>query len=311
MNIVAVIQARVGSSRLPGKVLKPLLDRPVLEWVIRRAQASRLVTKVVVATSTLPGDDPIEEMCTTVGVTCFRGSEQDVLSRYYGAASENGADVVVRITSDCPFADANVIDQVIGHLLDTGGDYVYNTRERTYPHGLDAEAFLFTALESAHQQATEEYQREHVTPYIRSTGLFRVSHVSAPPELYMPELRITVDTEEDYMLARAIYEELQDGMAPLSSVLSLVRQKPWLLYVNRAIWQKAVLSGHTPALRFAEELVEASRLCMFQGLPSAAAVLARQALDVHESALPVLETQQKATGLLQEARQHLFRLKGE
>ncbi|MBP7032606.1 MAG: methyltransferase domain-containing protein [Anaerolineaceae bacterium] len=207
-NILAIIQARMSSSRLPGKVLRDLGGKPVLERVISRVSRSRYISSVVVATTADPSDDPIAEFCELHDTRLFRGSLYDVLDRYYQCARENQADVIVRITADCPMIDPQEIDRVIAAFLEGDCDFAANRlpppQERTSPIGMDTEVCSFAALEDAWQHATEKYEREHVMPYLYETpGRFRVRVVDTAPD--MGHLRFTIDTEEDLQVARAIY----------------------------------------------------------------------------------------------------------
>src|SRR5208282_1417599 len=173
---IAIIQARMGSSRLPGKSLAEIEGRPMLWHVIQRVKRASLVDRVVVATSTAPADDVIEKMCQENGVPCYRGSENNVLDRYYHAARAEKAAQVVRITADCPLIDPELIDQVVSRFQTGDLDYASNTMVRTYPDGLDTEVFSFSALERAWHEAVKDSEREHVTPYLRSDK-FRTANV--------------------------------------------------------------------------------------------------------------------------------------
>ena len=207
-NILAIIQARMGSSRLPGKVLRDLGGEPVLARVINRVRRAQTITGVVVATTTDPADDPIAAFCQQQAVPVFRGSQFDVLDRYYQAAREHHADVVVRITADCPMIDPLEIDRVLTAFLEGEYDFAANRlpppAQRTSPIGMDTEVCSFAALTQAWQNATEPYEREHVMPYLYDTpGRFRVKIVETEPSL--GQLRFTIDTKEDLQVARAIY----------------------------------------------------------------------------------------------------------
>ena len=170
MKIGAIIQARMGSTRLPEKVMKNLQGKTVLEHVIERVKQSKLIDEIIIATTTHERDAVIEAEALRCGVKSFRGSEDDVLSRYYYAAKENNIDVVVRITSDCPLIDPEIIDNIVIFYENNNYDIVTNAgsdvANRTYPRGLDVEIFSFDILENAYNNASEKYQREHVTPYI-------------------------------------------------------------------------------------------------------------------------------------------------
>lgn len=197
MKKVAIIQARMGSTRFPGKVLQNLLDKPILSWVTEAARKIPMINDVIVATSGLDSDQPIVDWCLNAGITVFKGSEADVLARYYEAASFVNADIVMRITADCPLLDPMIAGQVL-HLVSQGhADYASNALPPTWPDGLDCEAFTFQALEHAHQMASRQSDREHVTPYIHNNqNIFKTLNVSSPiPGLQ--KYRWTVDSRED------------------------------------------------------------------------------------------------------------------
>jgi len=240
---VVVVQARTGSTRLPGKVLLPLLGEPVLTRVIRRARRAGSVDEVAVATTTLPADDPIVELAEREGWPVVRGSEHDLLGRYLQAARERGAERVVRITSDCPLIDADLIDRVVGTLVRNGADYASNTLEpRTYPRGLDVEAFTVGALEVADREDRDPGSREHATPWIRThPERFRIARVAGDEDLSAH--RWTLDTPEDYELLRRIYQALGHDGFGWREALSVVQANPDWPALNRDIVQKAAPGG--------------------------------------------------------------------
>jgi glutamate-1-semialdehyde aminotransferase/spore coat polysaccharide biosynthesis protein SpsF (cytidylyltransferase family) len=201
--VIAIVQARMSSTRLPGKVLADVYGRPMLWRVVSRLGRARLLDKVLVATSENPSDDAIARFCEQEGICCFRGSETDVLDRYYQAARAHRADVVVRITSDCPLIDSVVVDKVVDRFLNGRFDYVSNALRYTYPDGLDTEVFSFEVLEQAWREATKNSEREHVTPYLRS-GKFRVENVEND-RLLPRNLRWTVDEPADLEFVRKVY----------------------------------------------------------------------------------------------------------
>ncbi|HBQ25201.1 MAG TPA: acylneuraminate cytidylyltransferase, partial [Syntrophomonas sp.] len=168
MKTIIIVQARMTSTRLPGKVLKEVLGKPLLEYQIERLRQVRLADELVIATTTNDTDQPIVELCEHLGGAYYRGSEEDVLSRYYEAATQFKADAVVRVTSDCSLIDPGVMDEVIGLYINNRDnyDYVSNTLERTYPRGLDTEVFSMAALEKAYKEAGEQPDREHVTLFM-------------------------------------------------------------------------------------------------------------------------------------------------
>ena len=256
--IVAIIQARMGSSRFPGKTLADLAGRRMLSRVVERVRQSRAVDKAVVATSTDAGDDPISELCAKEGIPCFRGSEDDVLDRFYGAAREHGADVVVRITADCPLIDAGIIDRVIERFQRGDCDYASNALRYTYPDGLDTEVFSMSALEQAWREAKKPSEREHVTPYLRSGG-FRVFNVESEVPLPGGHQRWTVDHREDLEFVRGVYSAFK-GRTDFryQEVLKLLKERPELAATQtrtitnegyyRSLYQEAK-AGAAPKLR--------------------------------------------------------------
>ncbi|TCT26465.1 spore coat polysaccharide biosynthesis protein SpsF [Melghiribacillus thermohalophilus] len=242
MKTVAIIQARMGSTRLPGKVLKKVLGKPLLEYQLERVKKSRLIDEIVVATTVKEQDQPIVDFCTEKGVSCYRGSEEDVLARYYEAANEYEAEIVVRLTSDCPVIDPGVIDRVIQAFLeDEEADYVSNTLERTFPRGMDTEVFSFQALEQAFQSARMQSEREHVTPYIwKNSDRFSIKSVFHRDDLSIH--RWTVDTPEDFELIKKMIEHLYRVQRDFSmeDMLQLLDQHPQWKEINAHIEQKKV-----------------------------------------------------------------------
>lgn len=205
--IVAIVQARMTSSRLPGKVLKPILGRPMLELQIERLRRAHRIDRIVVATSTDASDGPIATLCDRLGVDCFRGSLDDVLDRFYRAANAFHATEVVRLTGDCPLIDPALIDHLIVCHLDGGYDYSTLSLEPTYPHGLDAEIVTFAALERAWAEAELPSEREHVTLYLykRAKGV-RLGNVKQDKD--QSSIRLTVDHAEDFEVVSRIFEAL-------------------------------------------------------------------------------------------------------
>lgn len=246
MRIVAIIQARMGSTRLPGKVMMKIQGKTVLDHVISRVKQSNGIDDIVIATTTKPDDDIIAEEADRLNVKCFRGSEDDVLSRYYYSAKENKADAVIRITSDCPLIDPKVIDKMVVKfkLLYIGNnvDYLSNTLKRTYPRGLDAEIIPFNKLEEAFNDADKTYQREHVTPYFyENPGKFIL--VNYFNDADYSNYRWTLDTPEDFELITIIYEELYNGQHDfyLKDIIGLFKYKPQLIKINEFIKQREII----------------------------------------------------------------------
>lgn len=231
--ILAVLQARVTSSRLPGKVLKPVLGKPMLLRQIERVQRAGNITKLVVATSCDGTDDSIEALCLEGGIDCFRGSLEDVLGRFYEAAKSHSPDHVVRLTGDCPLADPQVIDHVIDRHLEGGFDYTSNTIDRTYPDGLDVEVMQFSVLEEVFREASLPSEREHVTPFIyKHPERFRIGQATQGQD--HSALRWTVDEPEDLVLIERIYEALYhlDPGFGQDRILSFLEENPGLLDLN-------------------------------------------------------------------------------
>ena len=236
-KVVAIIQARMGANRLPGKVLAEIAGRPMLWHVVNRVRIARSVDKVVVATSNRSSDDAVAEFCVQNDIEFFRGHETDVLDRFYQTARHFNADVVVRITADCPLIDPQVVDKVVSTYLEGGYDYVTNTLRSTYPDGMDVEVFSLAALEKAWREARLPAEREHVTPYLRASGRFRVFNVENEVDLSKRNLRWTVDEPADLEFVRAIYARLGGDKQPfgLSDILELLDKEPDLMQINSAI----------------------------------------------------------------------------
>jgi spore coat polysaccharide biosynthesis protein SpsF (cytidylyltransferase family) len=224
---VAIIQARTGSTRLPGKVLAPIAGRPMLLRVVDRARRAKTLGRVVVATSTAVSDDRVEALCAAEGVDCFRGSENDVLERYAGAARRFGGDPIVRITADCPLLDAAVVDRVVETYREGSYDYVANINPPSFPDGLDTEVFSADALRASESEARLASEREHVTLFIRNRPeRFRIGNVVHGTDL--SALRWTVDAPEDLEFVRRVYERLGEAPFALQDVLDLLAGDPAL-----------------------------------------------------------------------------------
>ena len=242
MRITAIIQARMGSTRLPAKVLKDIAGQSMLARVCRRACRAATIDEVVVATTTEPADEVVADECDRLGVACFRGSEDDVLDRYHHAAKRHGADAVVRITADCPLIDPNVVDRVVRRFLAARPDYASNTLTRTWPRGLDTEVFSTDALAHAHREATEPYERVHVTPYLyQHRERFRLLPVTCGEDL--GALRWTVDSAEDLQFVRAIYDRLGDNAFSWREVLHVLAADPGIARLNERVRQKDLVEA--------------------------------------------------------------------
>lgn len=240
MKVVAIIQARMGSTRLPGKVLQDVEGETVLARCINRVRRSRLIHEVLVATTDQLVDDQIIGECKRSGVAVSRGDQDNVLDRYLRAAQSVKADVVVRITSDCPLIDAEITDKTVDAFLEMRPDYASNSLVRTYPRGLDTEVMTLDALTRAWRLASRPYEREHVTPYIyEHPSEFKLLSVAG--EADYSSYRWTVDTPEDLALVRAIYSRLKaQPNFSWRDVLDLLEREPQLAEINRSILQKAL-----------------------------------------------------------------------
>ena len=237
-KILTVVQARMGSSRLPAKVLLPLAGQPLLVRLVQRAQHARLAGTVVVATTTGADDDAIAELCAAHGLECFRGDALDLLDRHYQAARHYGADVVLKIPSDCPLIDPAVIDEVVRFYLDFAEryDFVSNLHPATFPDGNDVEVMPFEALETAWREARRPLEREHTTPFFwENPGRFRLGNVEWGTGLdYSMSHRWTIDYPEDYDFITAVYEALYPGNPTfgLAEILRLLAQRPGIAQLN-------------------------------------------------------------------------------
>jgi len=243
MGTIAVIQARMRSTRLPDKVMKDIGGTTMLARVVRRTQRATLLKQVIVATSNALADDAIVAECKRLGVEVFRGDEEDVLDRYYQAAQHYGADPIVRITADDPLIDPEVIDKVVRAFFNAQPDFAGNNIRYTYPVGLDVDVMTFAALERTWREAAEEYQRAHVVEYmLEHPERFRLLSVEHDGDL--SDMRWTVDTPEDLAFVRAVYERLGNhNDVRWTDVLDLLEHEPHLADINRHIRPKPTEDG--------------------------------------------------------------------
>lgn len=249
MNVytVAVIQARMGSTRLPGKVLLPLDCDYVLSHVVRRVSAAGTIDTVVVATSTKRADDAIEQFGSNRGNETHRGSEENVQQRLYEAVSAHDADTIVRITADCPLIDPETVDTVVSRVNEGGAEYASNTTRRTFPRGLDVEAFTYESFENVVSAATTQAEREHVTPYYRNNpDEFELVDVTSDEvfdeEQYIgrTDLRLTLDEAADYRLLKRLYDDLEySGTIPIRKAIDHVDAEG-LSDLNEDVRQKEI-----------------------------------------------------------------------
>ncbi len=238
-RVVAIIQARIGSTRLPGKVLEDLAGEPMVARVVTRVTRAATVDETVVATTVLPGDDVLADLCAARGWKCSRGSSDDVLDRYHAAAEEFGAEVVVRVTSDCPLIDPDVIDAVVESFAASPGvDYAANTLPpRTFPRGLDVEVMAMQSLEAAWRDDSDAATREHVTPYLyRHPERFQLLAVRNAVDLSAH--RWTVDTAEDLDFARHVYAVFAADDFTWHDVLAELHVHPEWAALNQGVRQK-------------------------------------------------------------------------
>jgi len=247
LRTVAIVQARMGSTRLPGKVLMDIGGETTLCRVVRRLSRSKLITEVAIATTDSPADDAIVSESKRLGVRCFRGSEQDVLARYLDAAEEFEADVIVRITSDCPLIDAGMTDDVLVEFFREEADFAFNAVPDRLPRGLDVEVFARKALGQAARLATDAYQREHVTPiFYERRDLFAVA--ALPSEQDFSRYRWTLDTPQDLRLIRAIYAHYgnRDDF-DWREVAALMLRSPEIATLNSGVVQKSLYEVAQPS----------------------------------------------------------------
>ncbi len=257
--IVAVVQCRMSSTRLPGKVLLPILGKPMLLHIVERLRRAHTIDNILIATSTSEADDPIFELTCQLQIPCFRGSEDDVLDRFYQAIRVNGANTVVRITADCPLTDADVVDRVVREFLQAGCDYAVHPR----PEGLDVEVFTGSTLEQTWKEAHDPVDREHVTTYMRLSGKFRTLVVEPHVEISQVLNGWSVDTESDLKFVRAVYEHLYrpDSSFGVREILQLLKEKPGLMQINA---DQTRYEGYYRSMAHSKEQVPPVPRCLSQ-----------------------------------------------
>ncbi len=237
----AIIQARLGSTRLPGKVLKELNGKPLIEQIINRLRYCKNIDNIILATTTNEVDDKLASWCKENNVACFRGDENNVLKRYYDAATQYKSDIIIRITADDPFKDPKVIDSVIDLLNTESLDFAFNNNPPSFPEGLDTEVFTYNAIKQAAEAQTTDFEREHVTQYFyHNPQIFKCKNFSYKENV--SHIRLTVDTEQDFELASKIYSKLSSNgeMFYLEDVLALIKKEPELLEVNKNVKRSAM-----------------------------------------------------------------------
>ena len=235
MYTVAIVQARMGSTRLPGKVMREVLGKPLLSHLITRLKEAKLINKILIATTNKDKDKPILKLARESGIDSFAGSEDDVLDRYYQAAVKCNAQVIVRITADCPLIDPELVDKIVAHYLNNRENLDYVRSGTSYPDGVvETEVFSFASLKKAWKEARLASEREHVTPYIwKNPELFRTATIENEEDLSY--IRLVVDDERDFRLVTEILENLyQEGkIFHLKDIMDLLKKRPELLELNR------------------------------------------------------------------------------
>ena len=232
--ILAILQARISSSRLPAKVLLPILNKPMLLHQIERINKSKLIDKLVVATSVNAADNDIEFLCNEHNIDCYRGNLNDVLDRFYNAAKQYNPDVVVRLTGDCPLTDYEIIDNIINCHINGKYDYTSNALNPTYADGLDVEIINIDVLNQAYLEAQLPSEREHVTPFIyKNSERFKL--FSYENNIDLSNFRWTVDNKEDFIFITKIYENLYEKNPNFKTadILKLIEEQPDLLQLNK------------------------------------------------------------------------------
>jgi spore coat polysaccharide biosynthesis protein SpsF len=242
-KIAAIVQARMGSTRLPGKTMADICGKPLLEHVIERVKHSKLISEIIVATTDKKKDDKIVELCKKLGIKCYKGSENNVLDRYYQCVKEFRADIIVRITADNPFVDPEVTDKIIKVFLGDGNfDYVSNTVKPTYPEGINAEVFTFSALAKAWKEAKKPTDKEHVTPYMwNNPEVFKIQNIEN--DIDLSYMRWTLDTKEDMNFIKEIYKRLYKPgkIFLMRDILDVLKKEPRLAEINSGIERFASL----------------------------------------------------------------------
>jgi len=241
MKIVATVEARMTSSRLPGKVLLPALQQPMLHHLVARLRAAPSIDEIVLATTVNAADESLVAFGLSEDIRVFRGSEADVMGRVIGAAALCAADLIVEITGDCPIIDPEIVEQVIRMYLKNDADYVGNSHVRSYPDGMDTQVFRLATLQRSAALTADPLDREHVSLHMRrNPQLFRHINVVAPPALHWPELGLTLDEEADYQLLRRIIETLapRDPTFGCRAAIELLRANPQWVDINRGVTRK-------------------------------------------------------------------------
>jgi spore coat polysaccharide biosynthesis protein SpsF len=241
-NIICLVQARMGSSRLPGKVMTPINGIPMIKIIMKSISRSKLINKSLVVTSRSKKDDILVNFLKKNKISYYRGSENDVLSRFYHAAKKEKADLVIRITADCPLIDSEIIDKVITSAIKYDLDYCSNVEIRTFPRGYDVEIFTFKVLSKMYKNTKDREDREHVTLYInRNPKFFKIGNVEAPKDKQHPEWRLCVDTREDLRLIKKIFLHYKNRqIIKYNDIIKLLLKHPKLPKINEKVRQKII-----------------------------------------------------------------------
>lgn len=242
MTVNAIIQARCGSARFPNKIFADIDGKPLLWHVVNRLKYAKKIDEIIVATTEKEIDDSIEQWCRAENIKYFRGSENDVLNRYYCASLTYPSDVIVRVTADDPFKEPKVVDEVIEKLLEENLDLATNNFPPSFPEGLDCEAFTYKTLEKMEKSTKDEFEREHVTQYVyHNPDLFKIGNVKSDRQL--SDYRWTIDTNEDYEMVKAIYEKRNPnstGILLMDEILEILERYPELIKMNAKITRSAM-----------------------------------------------------------------------
>ncbi|WP_108064094.1 cytidylyltransferase domain-containing protein [Poseidonibacter lekithochrous] len=240
MKINVSIEARMTSSRLPGKVMLPLGNTFVLDMMVQRIKKSKYVNDIIIATTVNKEDDAIVDFCKSNNISYFRGSEDNVFERVLQTHEEYETDIIVELTGDCPFLDYTIVDKVIEVYLNNSYDYVSNWIEHTYPIGMSVQVYKYEALKEISKKELQYVDKEHVTPEFYTSGKYNIFNVEAPSSLYYPELSITLDTKEDYEIMSAIANHFNTIDFTLDDIIKYVKSNPELLDINVLIERKGL-----------------------------------------------------------------------
>lgn len=240
MNINVSIEARMTSSRLPGKVMMNLGNTFVLDMMVKRIKNSKYINDIIIATTINKEDDVIVEFCKKNNISYFRGSENNVFERVLQTHDKFNTDLIVELTGDCPFLEESIIDKVIETYLNNSYDYVSNWIEHTYPIGMSVQVYKYEDLKKISKKELTYQDKEHVTPEFYTSGKYKIFNVKAPEELTYPELSITLDTKEDYEIMNNIANHFKTIDFTLSDIIQYVKLNPKLLNINSSIKRKGL-----------------------------------------------------------------------